>query len=535
MGIGGVPVNATVDAFGNLVTNPETGTGAGVVTATYDAANRLVALDGPGTTHDAAYTFDALGRHATRDADPGSAGGVDTFTYLGTSETVAGVTGSAGLVRLLDPAGASLAVRDTGSGAVNWVLPDLHGNIAGGLAGTTVASAIRYDGYGVVLATGSAGGTSVAPERWRYQGRMDLAPGGSATPRYDAGARDYSPGLGTFTSLDPVRGSALDPASLNRYLYAHGNPATLIDPDGHAALPACNTDKYDFCHPASIPRGTEANGNTGGTRRNPPPPGTNTGGGAVAPDRGRKRATLVVNQGRCSVYRLDCSVADFDRMSAQGRLNWLEGLDRFWGARGNFGGWYSAIGDILRFAGDRGLFTTGNWMSVVDAHILNGIENGLAAHQGRRHDGLPGSGFAEWQAFFVGRARGRSDVESIRLWGIAEQTATDWGNGRALEAGLRPASPGELITGLGAGNIFRAALQNRDAAVRAATGAGRAFAGVSGAVVGNVGSTLFLDPRKSGPIYVTAHGIYGATHDNFMFGLLRGPFSVLMEISRHLP
>jgi hypothetical protein len=52
---------------------------------------------------------------------------------------------------------------------------------------------------------------------------------------------------------------------------------------------------------------------------------------------------------------------------------------------------------------------------------------------------------------------------------------------------------------------------------------------------GNLGSTWFLDPRTSGGIYATAHGIYGATHDNFMFGLLRGPFRVLMELSRHLP
>lgn len=39
----------------------------------------------------------------------------------------------------------------------------------------------------------------------------------------------------------------------DRYLYAHANPASLVDPDGHAALPACDTDRYDFCHPVSIP------------------------------------------------------------------------------------------------------------------------------------------------------------------------------------------------------------------------------------------------------------------------------------------
>jgi RHS repeat-associated protein len=50
---------------------------------------------------------------------------------------------------------------------------------------------------------------------------------------YDAGARYYSPGLGTFTQFDSVSGSAQNPVSMNRYLYAAANPATLVDPSGH--------------------------------------------------------------------------------------------------------------------------------------------------------------------------------------------------------------------------------------------------------------------------------------------------------------
>jgi hypothetical protein len=48
-------------------------------------------------------------------------------------------------------------------------------------------------------------------------------------------ARDYSPATGTFTSLDSVQGGAANPLTMNRYLYALANPATLVDPDGHAA------------------------------------------------------------------------------------------------------------------------------------------------------------------------------------------------------------------------------------------------------------------------------------------------------------
>ncbi len=50
------------------------------------------------------------------------------------------------------------------------------------------------------------------------------------------GARRYSPHLAGFTSLDTYAGRAHDPASLNRYLYAHANPATLIDPTGHVVV-----------------------------------------------------------------------------------------------------------------------------------------------------------------------------------------------------------------------------------------------------------------------------------------------------------
>jgi RHS repeat-associated protein len=90
-----------------------------------------------------------------------------------------------------------------------------------------ITDAYRYDGYGNTVAT-----TGSSTNAWRYQGRLDISP--SAVPLYDAGARFYAPSLGVFTQADTVAGTAQDPASLNRYLYTAANPATLIDPDGHA-------------------------------------------------------------------------------------------------------------------------------------------------------------------------------------------------------------------------------------------------------------------------------------------------------------
>jgi RHS repeat-associated protein len=45
-------------------------------------------------------------------------------------------------------------------------------------------------------------------------------------------ARYYSHNLGTFISQDPYEGNMNDPMSLNRYVYAHGNPVNNTDPSG---------------------------------------------------------------------------------------------------------------------------------------------------------------------------------------------------------------------------------------------------------------------------------------------------------------
>jgi RHS repeat-associated protein len=230
------------DSYGNLVSDPESGTGT--TSYAYDLAGKLTSITPSGGTA-TSLTYDALGRIRTRVVP---ASGTDTYSYLGTTETVSRIAnvGGSGTVTdsITDPAGDRLGVR-VGTG-VNWFAPDLHGSVAGSLSQTetTITSALRYDAYGQLLASGGTG--SVGAGYWKYQGRLDVSPGGAtSTTLYDAGARFYAPGLGTFTSLDSVQGSAQNPLTMNRFLYGLANPATLIDPDGHAA---CAYDPQDCAY-----------------------------------------------------------------------------------------------------------------------------------------------------------------------------------------------------------------------------------------------------------------------------------------------
>jgi RHS repeat-associated protein len=179
------------------------------------------------------FTFDALGRHATRTSGalPTT---IDTYGYLGTGDVVvsdvqnqAGITLSAAV----DAAGDRL-MTSTGAASA-WLVPDLHGDVIGQTsAAGTLTDAFRYDAYGLAVGTTLAGSV---PTPWRYQGRL-LESTSGGRDLYDLTARSYAPDLGAFTSLDSVAGSAQNPVSLDRYLYAAANPETLVDPTGHASM-----------------------------------------------------------------------------------------------------------------------------------------------------------------------------------------------------------------------------------------------------------------------------------------------------------
>jgi RHS repeat-associated protein len=222
------------DSLGQLVSSyPSVPDASGTVPTTYayDPAGHLTQITAGG--HVSAFGIDALGRHASVSVDGGA---VTTYTYLGMSNTVAAQTTSGNtLYSGIDAIGDRITTTE-GAASV-YVIADLHGNVtatADTTSGPNYLSAYRYDAYGETCAAYLAGSLSSDSNPWRFQGRILQSTSGQ-TDLYDFGARSYDPSLGAFTSFDSVAGSAQNPITLNRYLYALGNPETLVDPDGHLA------------------------------------------------------------------------------------------------------------------------------------------------------------------------------------------------------------------------------------------------------------------------------------------------------------
>jgi len=65
------------------------------------------------------------------------------------------------------------------------------------------------------------------------------------TGDYYAQQRYYRPGIGRFTRTDPWSGDELNPITLNKYLYANGNPLVFIDPDGRVGFLTDLRDKFN--------------------------------------------------------------------------------------------------------------------------------------------------------------------------------------------------------------------------------------------------------------------------------------------------
>ncbi|WP_180955089.1 RHS repeat-associated core domain-containing protein, partial [Bacillus sp. V3-13] len=112
----------------------------------------------------------------------------------------------------------------------------------------------RYDAFGNLFTEMAAPYNAVGFTGKSYDAKAGLI---------DFGSRWYSPNEGRFTTMDTFPGWTNLPASLNRFSNAHNNPATYMDPSGHAICIPTGPDG-EYCK-APAPGG-------GGKDPTPPPP-----------------------------------------------------------------------------------------------------------------------------------------------------------------------------------------------------------------------------------------------------------------------
>jgi len=65
------------------------------------------------------------------------------------------------------------------------------------------------------------------------------------TGLYYAQARWYDPLVGNFNGMDPAMGNSAQPITLNKYVYANGNPLIYIDPSGRAGFLTVMRNGFD--------------------------------------------------------------------------------------------------------------------------------------------------------------------------------------------------------------------------------------------------------------------------------------------------
>jgi RHS repeat-associated protein len=193
----------TYDPNGNLLTG-----------STWDRANRMLSFGG------ASHKYDGEGRRIQQTV------GATITQYLldmqpGLAVVLSETTGSNTTRYVHGPRGIH-AQKDA---ANNWehMLTDGLGSVRGAVdTNANVLWSANLDGYGNPFST-----VGTAQTNYGFTGEYGL-PGGLLHLR----ARNYNPGLGVFTALDPFEGMAGRPMSLNGYGWVEGNVANGVDPSG---------------------------------------------------------------------------------------------------------------------------------------------------------------------------------------------------------------------------------------------------------------------------------------------------------------
>ena len=210
---------ATYDNAGNM-------TGDGSHTYTFDAANRITAVDGTAAT----YSYDGPNLRVKK-----TTGSTATVYVFSGSSLIAEYTGSAPVTspskEYISENGKVLAT--VASGAITYYHPD------------RLSTRVESNGSGVVSRTyghlpfGEKWYETGTVDKWKFTTYENDSESGLnyAMNRFDSSQ------FGRFMSTDPVAGSMHSPQSLNRYAHVGDDPVNRTDPFGLLMIPACEWDR----------------------------------------------------------------------------------------------------------------------------------------------------------------------------------------------------------------------------------------------------------------------------------------------------
>lgn len=162
-----------------------------------------------------------------------------------------------------------------------------------------------------------------------------------------------------------------------------------------------------------------------------------------------------------NIIRFDCSLDDFDALPIERRLHWIQ---QFMKQVPHANHWFNNIAGIIEGFVKYKLAEHGSWLSIVDAAILQGIQDGYARSAGlvAGYSVNPGARF--WCQFFDALGKPTHDLERINLWGCAETAATNFGVEMAALRGLSPNKYEWVFWQTG--NIYRWAIASFDVDLR---------------------------------------------------------------------
>ncbi len=212
----------TYDHWGRTTSVPASYAGGSTLTTSY-FSNDMVATQSQGSITNT-FQLDAMLRQRQR-VQTGGVSGTEVFHYANNSDSPAWTERAGTWTRNITGIGGELAAIKDSVAGTSLQLTNLHGDVIATASlshtATKPTATFEFDEFGnpkqgVAPRFGWLGGK---------QRRTELPSG-----VIQMGARSYVPGIGRFTSVDPVVGG-----SANAYEYALGDPVNGFDLDGEKA------------------------------------------------------------------------------------------------------------------------------------------------------------------------------------------------------------------------------------------------------------------------------------------------------------